>query len=177
VQQEEAKYKKLLDSPRASAGDDKTNPYLIHKELGDEMTAACTVVKSEPRLKQCLARLAELQGPLRERERAGLGRVDEPDGLVHAGRGRHAGHRRGDRQGVHRAPRERGAPTTAPTIKDRDDDNFMKTTLAKYDATSQTTSVEFVPIDASLIQPRARTYGKKESDASGKAAKPALAAT
>jgi succinate dehydrogenase / fumarate reductase flavoprotein subunit len=53
---------------------------------------------------------------------------------------------------------------------DRDDANFMKTTLAKHQG--GTTTLEFVPIDASLILPTARTYGKKDDKP---AAKPAMA--
>lgn len=60
----------------------------------------------------------------------------------------------------------------------RDDDRFMKTTVAKFDAASKRCRIELLPIDASLIQPRARTYGKKDAGgaaggggaASGKAA-------
>jgi succinate dehydrogenase/fumarate reductase flavoprotein subunit len=37
------------------------NPYLIGKEMGEEMTAACTVVKDEQRLLQARAKIAELR--------------------------------------------------------------------------------------------------------------------
>ena len=37
------------------------NPYVIGKELGDEMTAAATVVKTGPRMEQALAKLHELR--------------------------------------------------------------------------------------------------------------------
>jgi succinate dehydrogenase / fumarate reductase flavoprotein subunit len=45
--------------------DAASNPYQIGKELGDEMTAACTVVRTEPRLEQCLKKLAELKAATR----------------------------------------------------------------------------------------------------------------
>jgi hypothetical protein len=45
-----------------------------------------------------------------------------------------------------------------------------------YDPASRTTTVDFVPIDASLIKPTARTYGKKDASATTEPAKkPALA--
>jgi hypothetical protein len=53
----------------------------------------------------------------------------------------------------------------------------MKTTVAKFDPRSRQVSVEFVPLDASLIRPTARTYGKKDDASAGKpaAAQPAMA--
>ncbi|MFZ9690098.1 MAG: succinate dehydrogenase flavoprotein subunit, partial [Phycisphaerales bacterium] len=44
-----------------ASGTGGENPYQIGKELGDEMTAAATVVKSEARLLQARAKLAELR--------------------------------------------------------------------------------------------------------------------
>ncbi len=41
----------------------------------------------------------------------------------------------------------------------------MKSTVAKYDGRSGRGSVELHEIDASLIQPTARTYGKKDGPA------------
>jgi hypothetical protein len=38
----------------------------------------------------------------------------------------------------------------------------MKTTVAKYDERVGGASISFQPIDASLIRPTARTYGKKD---------------
>jgi hypothetical protein len=52
----------------------------------------------------------------------------------------------------------------------------MKTTRAVYDPASRTTNVDFVPLDASLIKPTARTYGKKDASAApAETKKPALA--
>src|SRR5690606_25026752 len=55
VQQEEGKVKKLMES----TGDE--NPYLIHRTLGDEMTAACTVVRSEDRMLKAAKVMADLK--------------------------------------------------------------------------------------------------------------------
>jgi succinate dehydrogenase / fumarate reductase flavoprotein subunit len=63
----------------------------------------------------------------------------------------------------------------------RDDANFMKSTVAKFDPRSRHTTIDYAPIDASLILPTARTYGKKDDGAPGAkpttTAKPTLAAT
>jgi hypothetical protein len=44
--QEQQKVKRRVDSASAGAAEPRTNPYIIGKELGDEMTAACTVVRT-----------------------------------------------------------------------------------------------------------------------------------
>lgn len=165
VAQEQQKQKALLDTV-GRAADEKTNPYLIHKELGTEMTAACTVVKNEARLKQCLAKVGEL----RERyARASLADASQwtnqsfsyaravGDMLILAEATVLGSIERKESRGAHYR-------TDYP---DRDDAKFMKTTLAKYDASTRRSRVELVPIDASLVQARARTYGKKEAGAGG----------
>jgi succinate dehydrogenase / fumarate reductase flavoprotein subunit len=174
VEQEENKQKNLLDSV-SHAAEDRTNPYIIHKELGNEMTAACTVVREENRLRQCQNKLREL------RERFASVRLG--DNAAWTNQTLSYTRAVGDMLVLSEAlalgavlrKESRGAHYRTD-YPERDDENFMKTSLAKYDVSSKTTSIEFIPIDASLIQPRARTYGKKESDASGKA-KPAVAAT
>ena len=42
----------------------------------------------------------------------------------------------------------------------RDDANYMKTTVAKFDPESSRPSISFEAFDLPLVQPRARTYGK-----------------
>lgn len=154
----------LIDTASAPNDDPATNAYLIGKELGEEMTAACTVVRSEPRLKQCLEKLAELRGRYeRVRLADGAGWSNQAFGYARAV---------GDMlvlaeaiaSGALARRESRGAHyrTDFPA---RDDANFMKTTVAKYDAGSGATRLEFVPIDASLLTPTARTYGKKAEPA------------
>ncbi|HLO41600.1 MAG TPA: succinate dehydrogenase flavoprotein subunit [Phycisphaerales bacterium] len=163
VDQEERKQKDLLESVSRPA-DEKTNPYIIHKELGNEMTSACTVVREENRLRQCQSKLKEL------RERFASVRLG--DSATWTNQTLAYTRAVGDMLVISEAlalgatlrKESRGAHYRTD-YPERDDDNFMKTSLAKYDANSRTTSVEFIPIDASLIQPRARTYGKKESEA------------
>jgi len=151
------------------AADPATNPYQIGKEMGDEMTAASTVVKTEARLKQCLAKLAEL------RERASRMRLGDNaawsnqalsyaralgDMLIIAEAIALGGLERKESRGAHYR-------TDYPT---RDDANFMKATVARYDVASNGTKITFENLDASLIAPTARTYGKVDKPAEKKEA-------
>ncbi|NUQ52022.1 MAG: succinate dehydrogenase flavoprotein subunit [Phycisphaerales bacterium] len=171
VAQEQQKVKRWVDSASAGAAEPRTNPYIIGKELGDEMTAACTVVRHQTRLTQCAGKLAEL----RERQDA----ATLADGASWSNQALGYARALSDMlvlaEAIARGATERKESRGAhyrTDFPDRDDANFMKTTLAKHQG--GTTSLEFVPIDASLILPTARTYGKKDDKP---AAKPAMAAS
>ncbi|MDX2132458.1 MAG: succinate dehydrogenase flavoprotein subunit [Planctomycetota bacterium] len=151
----------LLASASGSAEPDaSTNPYVIHKELGVEMTSACTVVKSGPRLEQCRAKLAEL------RER--FSKVRLGDAATWTNQTLSFTRGVGDMLLIAEAiclgsieRRESRGAHYRTDFQERDDANFMKTSLAKYDPQRGVT-LEFVPIDATLVRPTARTYGKVE---------------
>src|SRR4030095_2263232 len=58
-----------------------------------------------------------------------------------------------------------------PAFPDRKDAEFLKTTIATYDAATDSAKITYAPVDTSLVPPRARTYGKKaDSGASAKQA-------
>ena len=46
-----------------------------------------------------------------------------------------------------------------PEFEKRDDENWMKTTMANYDAKSNAPALSYAPVDARFIKPRPRTYG------------------
>ncbi|MBX3317572.1 MAG: succinate dehydrogenase flavoprotein subunit [Phycisphaeraceae bacterium] len=172
VDQENKKSQRLLSTVGQGSADAATNPYLIGKELGDEMTAACTVVRTEPRLEQCLKKLAELKDR--------YARVRLPDDAPWSNQSFTYARAVGDMLAIADAvalgakgrKESRGAHYRTD-FPDRDDTNFMKSSVARFDAASRSTTVTFEPIDASLILPTARTYGKKDVDAGAK--KPAMA--
>jgi succinate dehydrogenase / fumarate reductase flavoprotein subunit len=140
---------------------------MIGKELGDEMTAACTVVRTEHRLEQCLGKLDELKGR--------YARVRLPDDAPWSNQSFTYARAVGDMLAIAEAvalgakgrKESRGAHYRTD-FPERDDANFMKTSVARFDASSRTTGVSFEPIDASLILPTARTYGKKDVDSGAK---------
>ena len=66
-----------------------------------------------------------------------------------------------------------------PEYKDRDDANFLKTTIATYNPATDSADITYAPVDTSLVEPRARTYGKTAAGGGGGAtpatqAKPAM---
>ncbi len=174
VASEQAKVNRLMDAVDPAGNRNvEVNPYAIGKELGDEMTAACTVVRGEARLKQCLGKLAELKDR--------YSRLKLADAATWTNQSMSYTRAMGDMlliaEAIAKGALERRESRGAHYREDhteRDDANFMKTTRAVYDPASRTTTVDFVPIDASLIKPTARTYGKKEASAEP-AKKPALA--
>jgi succinate dehydrogenase / fumarate reductase flavoprotein subunit len=59
--------------------------------------------------------------------------------------------------------------------QDRDDENFAKTSVARFNPSTGKSDIEFIPVRAPLVQPRKRTYGKTETNAETK--QPAAAAS
>lgn len=157
---QEAKCKRLLDTVGKSS-DEKTNPYVIGRELGVEMTEACTVVRTGPRLEQCLRKIGELK----ERYAS----VSLSDSASWTNQSFTYARSVGDMLPVAEAialgalsrKESRGAHYRTD-FPDRDDTNFMKTSVAKWDSSAGSVRLDFQPIDASLVAPTARTYGKKE---------------
>jgi succinate dehydrogenase / fumarate reductase flavoprotein subunit len=52
-----------------------------------------------------------------------------------------------------------------PEFPDRNDAEFLKATIATYNPSENAVNITYGPVDVSLVVPRARTYGKKESSA------------
>jgi len=160
-----AKVKRLTDSATSgNQAEPQTNPYQIGKELGDEMTEACTVVRTEPRLKQCITKLEELK--------ARYQKITLKDSASWTNQSLVYTRAIGDMllvaEALAKGALERRESRGAHYREDyqaRDDAQFMKTTLAKFDPASGGSTVEFVPIDDSLIKATARTYGKTDAGA------------
>jgi len=149
----------LIESASGAESSQASNPYAIAHEMGEEMTAKSTVVKTGEGLEQCLAKIAEL------RERADSMRLGDGamwtnqslsfaravgDMLVMAEAIAKAGLLRKESRGSH----------YRTDFKDRDDKNFWKTSVSKYNPDTKGVDVEFVDVRAGLVALRDRTYGK-----------------
>ena len=137
------------------------NPYEIGRVMGEEMTAGCTVVKTGPRLEQALARLHELQ----ERYKSvGLADTDmwTNQNLAYA-------RALGDMLklaevivlGSIQRKESRGAHYRSD-YPDRDDANFLRSTVARFDPDTGRPELSLQPVEIGLVPPRTRSYGMVE---------------
>jgi succinate dehydrogenase / fumarate reductase flavoprotein subunit len=144
------------------------NPYLLWQEMGKAMTDNCTVVRHNDRLDRTIE---QCQG-WKERYR----RVKLSDTGMWTNQNLSFARALRDMilaaeailKGARMRDESRGAHFK-PAFPDRDDERFMRTTLATYDAASDSARITYGPVDTSLVTPRARTYGKKDVSAATKA--------
>lgn len=155
----------------------RENPYAIAKDLGDLMTDASTVVKTGERLAAGLKGLAVLRDRFRNVGLAdGSGWLNQNvawarsvgDMLALADPILRGGLLREESRGSH----------YREDFPERDDERFMKTSVAEHDPATGESRITFEKIEAGLVTPRKRTYGKKDEAGAKKAgAAPAMAAT
>lgn len=141
--------------------DGPENPYVIWEEMGKWMTDNVTVVRYNDRLKQTDQKLQELM----ERWKR-IGTLDKSGWSNQAVTfSRQLWHMlelaRVITIGALLRNESRGAHYK-PEYPERDDHNWLKTTLAKY--TPDGPEFDYEPVDVSLIKPRARKYDVEKSD-------------
>ena len=152
VKEEQAKWDEVLRL------DGNENAYLLHKELGEVMTSNVTVVRYNDKLEQTLVKLQELkerwnninindtskwsnQGVQFTRQlknMLALANVITKGALL-----------RNESRGAH----------YKPDFPERDDENFLKTTIAEF-TPSFDPKITYDDVDISLIKPRKRDYTK-----------------
>jgi succinate dehydrogenase / fumarate reductase flavoprotein subunit len=145
------------------------NPYLLWQEMGLWMTNNCTVVRHNEKLEETLAKCQEWKERYKKVKLSDTGMWTNQnlsfaravkDMIVMAEAILKGALQRNESRGAH----------YKPAFPDRLDAEFLKATIATYDAANDTATITYEPVDTSLVPPRARTYGKKEAPA---AAKPA----
>jgi succinate dehydrogenase / fumarate reductase flavoprotein subunit len=166
VKRENDKQSKLLK------GDGPENPYKLWQEMGKWMTDNCTVIRHNDRLERTIARCQEWKNRYQRMSLSDTGMWTNQnlsfaravgDMIILAEAILKAAILRDESRGAH----------FKPAYPDRLDDQFLKTTIASYDARGDQPVITYEPVDTSLIPPRARTYGKKPDAAP--AAKPTAA--
>ena len=135
----------------------RENPYALHAELGDWMTRYCTVIRDEARLQETAAKIGELMERWKD-----IALPDTGDWVNQSAvftrqlwdmfelarvmvRG---AIERKESRGVH----------LRPDYPERDDANWLKTTIAEWTPGGPRLSYE--PVDVSLVKPRPRQYRK-----------------
>jgi succinate dehydrogenase / fumarate reductase flavoprotein subunit len=131
------------------------NAYVIHKELGEWMTNNMTVVRHNKKLQETDDKIQELLARYQKINMTdtatwsnqGVAFTRQLHNMLELARAMTIGAlQRDESRGAH----------YKPEFPDRDDDRFMKTTLAKY--TSEKPVISYEEIDVSLIKPRKRDY-------------------
>ncbi|WP_064092544.1 succinate dehydrogenase flavoprotein subunit [Rossellomorea aquimaris] len=155
VKQEEEKWNNIMSMNGTE------NAYVIHKELGEWMTDNVTVVRHNDKLKQTDEKILELmeryqninihdtakwsnQGAMFTRQlwnMLQLARVITIGAL-----------NRNESRGAH----------YKPDFPKRNDEEFLKTTMAKYNSATNTPEFHYEEVDTSLIPPRERDYSKSK---------------
>ena len=135
------------------------NAYQLHQELGQWMTDNVTVVRDNERLKQTDEKLVEL---LERWEKIDIGDTStwsnqavmitrQLNNMIHLARVITLGAlQREESRGAH----------YKPEFPDRNDEEFLKTTIAEFDAKAQSPVISYEDVDVSLIPPRKRDYTK-----------------
>ena len=137
--------------------DGTENAYLLHKELGEWMTDNMTVVRHNDRLEQTYEKLTELQerwnninvNDTQRWSNQGAHFVRQLKNMLYLAKVMTKGALlRNESRGAH----------YKPEFPDRDDENFLKTTMAKFDPATGEPIITYQEVDVSLIPPRKRDY-------------------
>ena len=137
--------------------DGTENAYLLHKELGEWMTENMTVVRHNDRLEKTYEKLTELQerwnninvNDTQRWSNQGAHFVRQLKNMLYLAKVMTKGALlRNESRGAH----------YKPEFPDRDDENFLKTTMAKFDPATGEPIITYQEVDVSLIPPRKRDY-------------------
>ena len=152
-----------------NAGDE--NPYSLWQEMGKVMTENCTVVRQNDKLEQTLARCQEWKSRYQKIKLSDTGMWTNQnlsfaralrDMIVMAEAILKGALMRDESRGTH----------YKPAFPERDDAKFLKTTIATFDAATNSALISYAAVDTSLVTPRPRTYGKTEAAPAKAAASP-----
>ncbi|MBM4761159.1 succinate dehydrogenase flavoprotein subunit [Bacillus sp. B15-48] len=135
------------------------NAYLLHKEMGDLMTANVTVVRENDKLKATYEKLHEIKERYNriniedtsKWSNSSLSFVRQLEGMIHLAHVITLGaYHRNESRGAH----------YKPEFPNRNDEDWLKTTIAIYDAKTALPELSYEEVDVSLIKPRKRDYTK-----------------
>jgi succinate dehydrogenase / fumarate reductase, flavoprotein subunit len=142
--------------------DGTENAYVIHKELGEWMTDNVTVVRYNDKLKQTDEKIQELM------QRYKNININDTSKWSNQGASftRQLWHMlqlaRVITLGALNRDESRGAHYK-PDFPERNDEQWLKTTKAKFNQATNGPDFEYEEVDVSLIQPRKRDYSKKKA--------------
>ncbi|AZN40140.1 succinate dehydrogenase flavoprotein subunit [Paenibacillus albus] len=136
------------------------NAYVLHKELGEWMTNNMTVVRFNKKLEETIAKIKELKqrysniniNDTARWNNAGVAFTRQLWNMLELSEAMTLGAlMRNESRGAH----------YKPEFPDRNDDDFLKTTIAAW--TPEGPQISYQDVDVSLITPRKRDYSKDKS--------------
>ena len=135
------------------------DPYAIHRELGEEMTAAATVVKEEGRMLQAREKLGELREQYTSLKITDTGHYTNQNASFARALGDMLAYGDALLEASIARKESRGSHYRSD-YPERIDDPFHKTTRVSYDTTTGRPKVAWEDIPSPLVPLRPRTYGK-----------------
>ncbi len=136
------------------------NAYVLHKELGEWMTRYVTVVRHNDTLKKTDDKIVELMERYKninindtaKWSNQGASFTRQLQNMMQLARVITIGAlNRNESRGAH----------YKPEFPERDDENFLKTTMATFKGQNEAPAFHYEDVDVSLIPPRIRDYTKK----------------
>ncbi|AUJ26061.1 MULTISPECIES: succinate dehydrogenase flavoprotein subunit [Virgibacillus] len=154
VKVEQDHFEKLMNM------DGEENAYQLHKELGQWMTDNVTVVRDNKKLLQTDEKIQELLqrfeniniNDTSRWSNQGVMFTRQLENMLHLARV--------ITQGAYNRNESRGAHYK-PEFPDRNDEEWLKTTIAEFDVEEKAPKFSYEDVDISLIKPRKRDYTKK----------------
>lgn len=153
VKADQEKYESIL------AMNGTENAYLLHKELGELMTANVTVVRENKKLEITYEKLNEFSERYKNINLEDTAKwsntsasfIRQLEGMINLAKVITLGAlNRNESRGAH----------YKPEFPDRNDEEWLKTTMAKYNPSKNEPELFYEEVDISLIKPRKRDYTK-----------------
>jgi succinate dehydrogenase / fumarate reductase flavoprotein subunit len=157
VKQEEEKWNNVMSLNGTE------NAYVLHKELGEWMTENVTVVRYNDKLQKTDEKIQELMERAKninindtaKWSNQGAAFTRQLDNMLQLARVITLGAlNRNESRGAH----------YKPDFPNRDDENFLKTTMADFVDANSAPKISYQEVDVSLIKPRKRDYSKKKGE-------------
>ncbi|MFC4403731.1 succinate dehydrogenase flavoprotein subunit [Gracilibacillus xinjiangensis] len=155
LKQEEEQFEQLINM----RGEE--NAYQIHKELGEWMTDNVTVVRDNAKLLKTDEKIQELLERWENINMDDTSRWNN-QGVMFTRQLKNMLHlARVITQGAYNRNESRGAHYK-PEFPERNDEEWLKTTMASFDTANNAPKFSYEEVDVSLIKPRKRDYSKKK---------------
>ncbi|MFD2926159.1 succinate dehydrogenase flavoprotein subunit [Halobacillus naozhouensis] len=155
VKEEQEKFEKIMSM------DGDENAYQIHKELGEWMTDNVTVVRENDKLLKTDEKIVELMERYERININDTSRWSNQGAMFTRQLWNMLQLARVITQGAYHRNESRGAHFK-PDFPERNDEEFLKTTIASYDRENNEPVISYEKVDTSLLEPRKRDYSKSK---------------